>query len=107
MMILELFVQIIEGSFYAYWLYNFNSILDITPKRYIDWAFTTPTMLVTLIFYLSGISTVLFCSLNRDAAFIFHYCILDRCRNSYPNLTKCSCDFSPYVPVLIRAIAAY
>jgi hypothetical protein len=52
LMILELIVQLIEGSFYIYWFYNFNDILNITPKRYFDWAFTTPTMLLTLIFYL-------------------------------------------------------
>jgi hypothetical protein len=51
-MLLEVFVQFIEGSFYIYWLYNFNNILNITPKRYFDWAFTTPTMLINLIFYL-------------------------------------------------------
>jgi bacteriorhodopsin len=52
MMMLELFVQIIEGSFYVYWLYNFKNILNITPSRYFDWVITTPTMLITLIFYL-------------------------------------------------------
>jgi hypothetical protein len=52
MLLLEVIVQFIEGSFYIYWLYNFNTILNITPKRYFDWAFTTPTMLITLIFYL-------------------------------------------------------
>ena len=52
MLTLELIVQFIEGSFYLHWLYNFNNILNITPKRYFDWAFTTPTMLITLIFYL-------------------------------------------------------
>jgi hypothetical protein len=52
MMLLEVFVQFIEGSFYIYWLYNFNNILNITPKRYFDWVITTPTMLVNLIFYL-------------------------------------------------------
>jgi bacteriorhodopsin len=52
MMSLELFVQFIEGSFYAYWLYNFKDILNITPKRYFDWMITTPTMLINLIFYL-------------------------------------------------------
>jgi hypothetical protein len=52
MLLLEVIVQFIEGSFYIYWLNNFKNILNITPKRYIDWAFTTPTMLVTLIFYL-------------------------------------------------------
>ena len=51
-MLLEIFVQFIEGSFYLYWLYNFKNILNITPKRYFDWVITTPTMLVNLIFYL-------------------------------------------------------
>jgi hypothetical protein len=52
MMLLEIFVQIIEGSFYLYWWNNFNNILKITPKRYLDWVITTPTMLINLIFYL-------------------------------------------------------
>jgi hypothetical protein len=52
MMLLEIFVQIIEGSFYIYWLNNFKNILNITPKRYFDWIITTPTMLINLIFYL-------------------------------------------------------
>jgi bacteriorhodopsin len=52
MLILEIIVQFIECSFYIYWFYNFNNILNITSKRYFDWMFTTPTMLLTLIFYL-------------------------------------------------------
>ena len=52
MMILELFVQIIESSFYVYWFNNFKNILNVTPTRYFDWVITTPTMLVNLIFYL-------------------------------------------------------
>jgi hypothetical protein len=52
MMLLEIFAQFIEGSFYMYWLYNFKNITNITPKRYFDWIITTPTMLVNLIFYL-------------------------------------------------------
>jgi bacteriorhodopsin len=52
LLILELFVQLIEGSFYLYWFYNFTNIVNITPNRYLDWALTTPTMLITLIFYL-------------------------------------------------------
>ena len=52
MLLLEVIVQFIEGSFYLYWFYNFNNILNITPKRYLDWAITTPTMLLTLVFYL-------------------------------------------------------
>jgi hypothetical protein len=52
MMLLELVVQFIEGSFYIYWLYHFKTIRNITPQRYFDWMITTPTMLVNLIFYL-------------------------------------------------------
>ena len=48
---LELAVQAVEGAFYA-WLYtNINTVKNITPKRYADWALTTPTMLVTLVAY--------------------------------------------------------
>lgn len=49
---LELFVQIVEGLFYIWLAYNFNNVINITPKRYIDWIVTTPTMLITLISYL-------------------------------------------------------
>jgi hypothetical protein len=52
LLLLEVIVQFIEASFYIYWLFNFNNILNITPKRYFDWVITTPTMLLTLIFYL-------------------------------------------------------
>ena len=47
---LELLVQAIEGLFYIWLVYNFDSVINITPKRYIDWIITTPTMLTTLIF---------------------------------------------------------
>ena len=52
LLILELVVQIIEGVFYFWLLYNFTKIINVTPKRYIDWCITTPTMLITLISYL-------------------------------------------------------
>ena len=52
MMLLEVFVQFIEGGFYIYWFNNFTKVLNITPSRYFDWVITTPTMLVNLIFYL-------------------------------------------------------
>lgn len=49
---LELAVQSIEGAFYV-WLYkNIATVKNITPKRYADWALTTPTMLVTLVAYI-------------------------------------------------------
>lgn len=52
LLVLEVIVQMVEGSFYAHWLWNFKAISNITPKRYADWVITTPTMLVTLIFYM-------------------------------------------------------
>lgn len=52
MMLLEVIVQFIEGTFYLYWLYNFKKISNITPKRYLDWTITTPVMLINLIFYM-------------------------------------------------------
>lgn len=52
LLFMEVIVQIIEGIFYIWLAINLSKISDITPKRYIDWAITTPTMLITLIFYL-------------------------------------------------------
>ena len=52
LLFLEIAVQAIEGLFYIWLLLNFKSVTNVTPKRYIDWTITTPTMLVTLIFYL-------------------------------------------------------
>lgn len=52
LLLMEVIVQLIEGMFYLWLVFNLNSVTNITPKRYIDWVITTPTMLVTLIFYL-------------------------------------------------------
>jgi len=52
MMLLEVIVQFIEGAFYFIWFLHFKRIKNITPSRYFDWAITTPTMLINLIFYL-------------------------------------------------------
>ena len=52
LLIMELIVQVIEGSFYFWLAYNFTKVINVTPKRYMDWVITTPTMLITLIAYL-------------------------------------------------------
>jgi hypothetical protein len=52
LLLLEVIVQTIEAFFYFWLAYNFNKITNVTPKRYIDWSITTPTMLITLIVYL-------------------------------------------------------
>ena len=52
LLVLELVVQVVEGSFYIWLFRNFHKIANITPNRYADWFITTPTMLLTLIMYL-------------------------------------------------------
>ena len=52
LLIIELVVQFFEGMFYFWLAYNFTQVLNITPKRYIDWVITTPSMLITLMIYL-------------------------------------------------------
>ena len=52
LIILEVTVQAIELGFYFWLLSNIHKIKNITPARYYDWAITTPTMLITLMFYL-------------------------------------------------------
>jgi hypothetical protein len=52
LLIIELVVQFFEGMFYFWLAYNFTKVLNITPKRYIDWVITTPSMLLTLMIYL-------------------------------------------------------
>ena len=54
---LELAVQAVEGAFYAWLYFNIDRVRNITPKRYADWAITTPTMLVTLVAYIIYLNT--------------------------------------------------
>ena len=50
----EFFVQIIEFIFYIWLIYHFNKTSrNITPFRYLDWAITTPLMLITLSAFLN------------------------------------------------------
>jgi bacteriorhodopsin len=52
LLLIELVVQFLESIFYFWLAYNFTKVLNVTPKRYIDWVITTPTMLLTLMMYL-------------------------------------------------------
>ena len=54
---LEVAVQAVEGAFYAWLYFNLDRVKNITPKRYADWAITTPTMLVTLVAYIIYLNT--------------------------------------------------
>ena len=45
----EVVVQIVEFIFYVWLIYYFSKVSrNITPVRYLDWAITTPLMLITL-----------------------------------------------------------
>jgi len=49
---LELFVQIIEGTFYLWLISSYHKVEDITKFRYYDWLLSTNVMLFTLIVYI-------------------------------------------------------
>jgi bacteriorhodopsin len=55
LLFLELCVQIVEGIFYYWLITSFHTVDNITTYRYIDWMLTTPTMLFTLIMYISNL----------------------------------------------------
>jgi len=52
LLLLEIIVQMIEGTFYVWLVSMFSTVKNVTPKRYFDWAFSTPIMLFTLCIYL-------------------------------------------------------
>ena len=52
LLILENIVQVVQGSFYAWLVYNVKNETNITAKRYMDWVITTPLMLITLMCYM-------------------------------------------------------
>ena len=56
LLIIELFVQAIEATFYIWMVSNFSNINNITPVRYYDWLITTPSMLYTYTMYLDFIN---------------------------------------------------
>jgi bacteriorhodopsin len=63
----ELVVQVIEFMFYVWLIYYFSKVSrNITPARYLDWAITTPLMLITLSAFLKHDGT----NTNRLSDFI-------------------------------------
>jgi len=51
LVMVETLVEFVEFAFYVWVAYNFNEKINITPKRYIDWGLTTPSMLCGLVVY--------------------------------------------------------
>ena len=51
-LILEAIVQFIEAGFYIWVILSLKDLDKMTSRRYIDWVFTTPTMLVSTIVFM-------------------------------------------------------
>jgi hypothetical protein len=66
----ELAVQSIEFIFYVWLIYYFNRVSNnITPYRYLDWAVTTPLMLITLSAFLNHDGT----TTSRLSDFLYNH----------------------------------
>lgn len=51
-LLLEAFVQFVEAGFYIWVILALKDLRLMTPRRYLDWFFTTPTMLVSTIIFM-------------------------------------------------------
>ena len=51
-LILEGVVQIIESSFYIWVIFAIHNLENVTPRRYLDWSFSTPIMLISTIIFM-------------------------------------------------------
>ena len=74
----EVVVEFIELAFYIALIFFFKQIGNtITPYRYIDWAFTTPLMLITLMAYMRGSTGRLTDFLSNNVGSIVTVCSLN------------------------------
>jgi len=51
-LLLEGVVQIIESCFYIWVIFAIHNLKSVTPRRYIDWVFSTPIMLISTIVFM-------------------------------------------------------
>ena len=51
-LVLEGFVQLIETFFYIWVIFAIHNLNKVTPRRYIDWTFSTPIMLTSTIVFM-------------------------------------------------------
>ena len=51
-LLLEAFVQFVEAGFYIWVILALKKLKLMTPRRYIDWFVTTPTMLISTIIFM-------------------------------------------------------
>jgi len=74
----EFVVELIELVFYVVLILFFNQLTGtITPYRYIDWTFTTPLMLITLMAYMRGSVGRLTDFLSNNVGSIITVCSLN------------------------------
>jgi bacteriorhodopsin len=74
----EFVVELIELVFYICLIFFFNQLTGtITPYRYIDWTFTTPLMLITLMAYMRGTTGRLTDFLANNVGSIVTVCSLN------------------------------
>jgi len=51
-LVLEGVVQLIESCFYVWVIFSIHDLNKVTPRRYIDWTFSTPIMLISTIVFM-------------------------------------------------------
>ena len=51
-LLLEGVVQLIESLFYIWVIFAIHNLNKVTPRRYIDWSFSTPIMLISTIVFM-------------------------------------------------------
>ena len=51
-LVLEAVVQLIESCFYVWVIFAIHNLNKVTPRRYIDWVFSTPIMLTSTIVFI-------------------------------------------------------
>lgn len=51
-LMLETVVQFVEALFYIWIIFALKNLKNMTPRRYIDWAITTPTMLLSTVMFM-------------------------------------------------------
>ena len=51
-LILEGIVQLIESVFYIWVIFSIHNLEYVTPRRYLDWSFSTPIMLISTIIFM-------------------------------------------------------
>ena len=80
-LLLEGIVQLIESFFYVWVIFAIHNLNKMTPRRYIDWTFSTPIMLISTIVFMKYQE---FKEQNKDTDFK----MIDFFKNNKTNIFK-------------------